>query len=79
MMMFETHKRKRTIPQPVVKGQAYKGVQIRALISDNGKLIYLGTYATAEEAARAYDEACVRLHGDAAVTNESMGLLESKQ
>ena len=63
-------------PRSVVQGQKYKGVSVRAHISVDGKLIFLGVFATAEEAAKAYDEAAIRLHGEAAVTNKSLGLIE---
>ena len=33
------------------------------------KLLHLGTYDTAEDAARAYDQAVIRLKGDLATTN----------
>ena len=53
----------------------YKGVVIRARICFQGRIIYLGSFATTEEAARAYDEAAERLIGDRAITNKSLGLL----
>ena len=54
----------------------YKGVtwnkarnKYVAKIKKNGKTIYLGYYDTAIEAALAYDEAALRLHGEFARTN----------
>ncbi len=54
----------------------YKGVYLcqdtgryRAQISINGKRTSLGRYNTAEEAARAYDAACITLHKDFARPN----------
>ena len=58
----------------------YKGVykcrgRWRAEISHNGKKFRLGAFNNAEKAARAYDAAAIKLHGDFARTNTSMGLL----
>ena len=77
-MIKQKKQRSQNKPKACLMGLKYKGVSIRASIRDQGKLVYLGVYETAEEAARAYDEAAKRLHGDAALTNESLGLLTAE-
>lgn len=51
------------------KGVAKKGSRWIAQIGVDKKLHYLGTYSDALEAARAYDEAAKRLHGEFVVLN----------
>ena len=62
----------------------YKGVTFKkqriskpyhANIGLNNKLIHIGCYRTAEEAARAYDLAALKCHGEFAMTNRMLGLL----
>jgi hypothetical protein len=77
-MITQKKQRTQNKPKACLMGLKYKGVSIRASIRDRGKLIFLGVYETAEDAARAYDEAAKRLHGDDAVTNESLGLLDQE-
>ncbi|HWG89553.1 MAG TPA: HNH endonuclease [Candidatus Thermoplasmatota archaeon] len=48
----------------------------KAKITYNKKIYYLGTYATAEEAARAYDRAARDLHGEHARLNFPGGVKE---
>lgn len=47
----------------------------RALITINGKMKHIGYYATAIEAAMAYDKATIEHRGPDAITNKSLGLL----
>jgi hypothetical protein len=64
----------------------YKGVEIAkrcktkpyiAKISNGaGKKIHLGMFATAKEAAEAYDRKALEMFGNKAVTNKMMGLLK---
>ena len=44
--------------------------KFRAIIGMHGKLVHLGTYKTAKEAAFAYNEAAIRLHGEFASLNK---------
>jgi len=44
----------------------------RAQLSTRGRTVHLGTFATAEEAAKAWDRAAVQERGKAAVTNFSL-------
>ena len=60
----------------------FKGVNLRkgkknpyvAYIQLNGKKAHLSCHQTAEAAARVYDEAALKYHGDFALTNEMLGL-----
>ena len=47
----------------------------RARIGFRGKVVELGFYNTAREAARAYDYVAARVFGEFALTNKFLGLL----
>lgn len=51
------------------KGVIKDGRKWRASLTKDGKKIHIGAYSTAEEAARAYDEAARKYHGEFARTN----------
>lgn len=64
----------------------YKGVywasdrkKWRAEITVDGKHIHIGSYNTAEEAARAYDEYALFYFGEFAKTNAMMGIIRNNQ
>jgi hypothetical protein len=51
-------------------GNSRKKVWCARLRDQNGRQTFIGSYATAEEAALAYNEAAVRFHGEFAFRNE---------
>lgn len=55
--------------------KASRGNKYYATITVNGKSKHIGSYETAEEAAKNYDRMAVFYHGDDAVTNRDLGLL----
>lgn len=57
----------------VYKQSHYEGWQAR--IQANGKSKQIGTFSSPEAAARAYDAAALKAHGEFAKTNAMMGLL----
>lgn len=57
------------------KGVVRSGTRWRAQIKVSYKSIHIGRYEEPEDAAKAYDEACLKHHGEFASTNASMGLL----
>ncbi len=52
----------------------YKLPRFRAVIRVNSKAIRLGTFDTEVEAAKAYDIASIKYHGEFGRTNEALGL-----
>lgn len=70
--------------QVVVQGRVkFKGVTFTnsgftACICKDKRVRHLGTYATALEAALAYDAAAIEMFGEFSATNASLGLIESE-
>lgn len=52
-----------------------RNVNWGARIKINGKTIHLGTFSSELEAALAYDNAAILLHGDFCFTNQKLGLI----
>jgi hypothetical protein len=56
------------------KGVARSGARWQARAAVDGSRVHLGSYATEEDAARAYDAFMLKRFGSFALTNEKMGL-----
>lgn len=57
------------------KGVSRKGEKWQATIRKNGRKRWIGVFGSEEDAARAYDQAALELHGKFAKTNKMLGLL----
>ena len=62
-------------PKSGFKGVVKRGGSFMARVRAQGKAHYIGSFKSAEEAARAYDDAARRLQGEFARTNQALGLL----
>lgn len=62
-----------------LRGAYVNGNKWIALITVNKVKVYLGTFNTLEEAARAYDKKAYELHGDKAILNFPEEYLEMKE
>ncbi|TPX44902.1 hypothetical protein SeMB42_g02787 [Synchytrium endobioticum] len=77
---FELPRKRRTkedkVRKPLSqKTSKYRGVSLRngkwvARITENGSQKYLGYYSTEREAGLSYNQAALRIHGEAAILNE---------
>jgi hypothetical protein len=79
-LRFATHhsnaaNRRRVLSASGFKGVTRRGERWRASIMVGKRFISLGSFATPEEAARAYDAAAIEHFGEFACTNADLGLL----
>jgi hypothetical protein len=58
-----------------LRGVAPNGRKWAAKVRVNNRQFYVGTFETREQAAAAYDQMAKKMHGQFAVTNESLGLI----
>lgn len=61
------------------KGVSRSGAKWSAQIGKDGEVLFLGSFDTEEEAARAYDKAATQRFGEFAKTNADMGLFENPE
>ena len=57
------------------KGVTSRGNSYAVRFRANGKIVWVGSFPTAKEAAEAYDREVVKHQGDFAKTNRALGLL----